>query len=243
MHRQQEILLLIQLDHIIRDRKRLVDNLAITNNGDDFREEDWDRLSTIASGNPDPHKVGMFGVGFYSVFALTDQPTVISGSQGMRFIWQGQMLTFGKSVLTCSQASKRKTITQMPLKTTRQMDFDGAEWELYLKDLKAFLLRLIVFLKNVNHLSIEVDGHVIFEVSKALLPLQPVSIPQGEGTSQGGLFVSSVAAATYSNLVITASSHSSSGHIKVQKATYQLLESTLAIQVFLSCLKEVSIKG
>ena len=51
----------------------------MSNNGVPFRGEDWARLKRIAEGNPDAEKIGAFGVGFYSVFSVCDDPFVSSG--------------------------------------------------------------------------------------------------------------------------------------------------------------------
>jgi hypothetical protein len=61
--------------------------LQVSNNGKPFREEDWNRLKRIAEGNPDAEKIGAFGVGFYSVFSICDNPFVSSGNQCMAFFW------------------------------------------------------------------------------------------------------------------------------------------------------------
>jgi len=42
-----------------------------------FQEEDWKRLRNIAEGNPDEQKIGFFGVGFYSLFSITEEPFVV----------------------------------------------------------------------------------------------------------------------------------------------------------------------
>jgi hypothetical protein len=44
------------------DQPRVITQLDIINNGAVFTQPDWERLSTIASGNPDSSKIGMFGV-------------------------------------------------------------------------------------------------------------------------------------------------------------------------------------
>ncbi len=61
--------------------------LQVSNNGTPFRQEDWTRLKRIAEGNPDAEKIGAFGVGFYSVFSICDDPFVSSGKECMAFYW------------------------------------------------------------------------------------------------------------------------------------------------------------
>ena len=71
------------------------DQMSLRNNGRPFSAEDWDRIRTIASGNPNEKTVGYFGVGFFSVFALSDAPELVSGAGTMRFFWGdgGQLYT------------------------------------------------------------------------------------------------------------------------------------------------------
>jgi hypothetical protein len=45
----------------------IVQQVTYRNNGFPFRPQDWDRLQSIAEGNPDEDKIGAFGVGAYSV--------------------------------------------------------------------------------------------------------------------------------------------------------------------------------
>mmetsp|Transcript_34107 Transcript_34107/g.54592 ORF Transcript_34107/g.54592 Transcript_34107/m.54592 type:complete len:1709 (+) Transcript_34107:145-5271(+) len=72
--------------------------LRIGNNGITFRDEDWARIKSIADGNPDEEKIGFFGVGFYSVFSMSDEPTVMSGKKALSFHWKKDALfvTHGK---------------------------------------------------------------------------------------------------------------------------------------------------
>lgn len=74
----------VSLKHVIQHHtlKRLI----VTNNGQPFTPADWNRLKSIADGNPDETKIGAFGVGFYSVFADCDEPFVVSGDQVPRFL-------------------------------------------------------------------------------------------------------------------------------------------------------------
>ncbi|KAF5386054.1 hypothetical protein D9615_002424 [Tricholomella constricta] len=66
----------------------LVHQWTFKNNGNVFRDEDWNRLKKIAEGNPDEEKIGAFGVGFYSLFSVTEEPFVTSGDQWMGFYWK-----------------------------------------------------------------------------------------------------------------------------------------------------------
>ena len=63
-------------------------SLRVWNNGRAFTEADWLRVRKIAAGNPDEASVGLFGVGFFSVFALTEAPEIHSGDVRLRFTWQ-----------------------------------------------------------------------------------------------------------------------------------------------------------
>ncbi|KAN0125288.1 Protein of unknown function (DUF3684) domain containing protein [Lactarius tabidus] len=66
----------------------VVHQWTFKNNGIKFRDEDWNRLKKIAEGNPDEEKIGAFGVGFYSLFSVTEEPWVTSGGQWMNFYWK-----------------------------------------------------------------------------------------------------------------------------------------------------------
>ncbi len=49
-------------------------------------------LQRIAEGNPDPDRIGAFGVGFYSLFSICEEPIVSSGDSLMGFFWRGDSL-------------------------------------------------------------------------------------------------------------------------------------------------------
>jgi len=53
--------------------------VELRNNGKPFEPDDWSRIMTIGEGNPDAHKVGAFGIGFYNVFSIAKEATVNSG--------------------------------------------------------------------------------------------------------------------------------------------------------------------
>ncbi|KAL9028350.1 MAG: hypothetical protein Q9196_003268 [Gyalolechia fulgens] len=79
-----------RLKHVLQNHK--IGKWIIENNGQRFRPEDWARLKEIAKGNPDETKIGAFGVGFYSVFSISENPFVTSGSEALEFYWKGDAL-------------------------------------------------------------------------------------------------------------------------------------------------------
>lgn len=79
-----------RLRHVMHNHT--VSQWVIENDGQRFSSQDWSRLTEIAKGNPDETKIGAFGVGFYSVFDISDKPFVLSGSEALRFYWKGDAL-------------------------------------------------------------------------------------------------------------------------------------------------------
>ncbi|KAI9884533.1 MAG: hypothetical protein M1823_003691 [Watsoniomyces obsoletus] len=76
--------------HVVRHHS--LKRIVVTNDGKAFGPDDWARLKSIASGNPDEDKIGAFGVGFYSVFGETEAPVVFSGGEALAFYWKGNAL-------------------------------------------------------------------------------------------------------------------------------------------------------
>jgi hypothetical protein len=74
------------------DADGIVKQVLYRNNGMPFRPQDWSRLKKIAEGNPDVNKIGAFGVGAYSIFSISEDPLVISGSEALAFVWKGDSL-------------------------------------------------------------------------------------------------------------------------------------------------------
>ncbi|CAJ0634587.1 2131_t:CDS:10 [Entrophospora sp. SA101] len=74
------------------DKLKKCGRIIFKNNGFLFRDEDWNRLKKIAEGNPDVEKIGAFGVGFYSLFSICEEPFISSGTQGMAFYWRNDQL-------------------------------------------------------------------------------------------------------------------------------------------------------
>lgn len=96
-----------------------INRLTFSNDGLDFDVSDWNRLREIASGNPNETKIGAFGVGFYSVFELTEEPLVHSGSQIMNFGYEGVQLHYHfTEKAPCYQ---KGTLIDLPYKNQGQL--------------------------------------------------------------------------------------------------------------------------
>ena len=87
----------------------------VENDGEPFTSKDWARLKKIAEGNPDETKIGAFGVGFYSVFADSEEPFVSSGKEALAFYWKGDAL-YTKSLRLPDDRSS-KTTFMLPNRT------------------------------------------------------------------------------------------------------------------------------
>ncbi|KAK0530554.1 hypothetical protein OC834_003269 [Tilletia horrida] len=74
------------------DLDAVLHSWTFANDGMPFRSEDWARLRRIAEGNPDPERIGAFGVGYYSVFSICENPMVQSGGEIMGFFWDNDSL-------------------------------------------------------------------------------------------------------------------------------------------------------
>ncbi|GAA6047852.1 hypothetical protein JCM3770_004674 [Rhodotorula araucariae] len=150
-----------------------VASIMVRNDGFVFRQEDWARLQEIASGNPDETKIGAFGVGFYSLFSICDEPVVSSGSRVVGFFWKN-----GGDQLYVKSATDDAGLTNVSP--------EGRPWSSFLMDLREpapmpepndfarFLTSCLGFTQNLRTLSLFFDGHLLFRVDKTLAPSRPI---------------------------------------------------------------------
>ncbi|KAI7898765.1 uncharacterized protein BX663DRAFT_579996 [Cokeromyces recurvatus] len=131
--------------------------IVFKNNGIAFRPEDWQRLKRIAEGNPDEQKIGAFGVGFYSLFSVCDNPFVFSGSQCMAFYFKGDQL-FAKRADVPKENDDLWTSFLMDLREPMELpDFDH-----FCK----FLTTSMGFTANLKQITVYFDNHQIFNIVK-----------------------------------------------------------------------------
>ncbi|GAA6015207.1 hypothetical protein JCM11491_000504 [Sporobolomyces phaffii] len=150
-------------------------SIMVRNDGMVFRKEDWARLTEIASGNPDETKIGAFGVGFYSLFSLCDEPVVSSGDKVLGFYWKNG----GDQLYVRSAVDESGTSNVSP---------EGKPWSTFLMDLREsqpmpepndfsrFLTSCLGFTTNLRTLSLYFDSHLLFRVHKTLAPSRPIAL-------------------------------------------------------------------
>ncbi|GAN09771.1 HATPase_c domain protein [Mucor ambiguus] len=133
------------------------DKVIFKNNGMAFRPEDWQRLKRIAEGNPDEQKIGAFGVGFYSLFSVCENPFVFSGSQCMAFYFKGDQL-FAKRADVPDKDIDPWTSFLMDLREPMEMpDFDH---------FSRFLTTSMGFTANLKQVAVYFDDQPIFKITK-----------------------------------------------------------------------------
>lgn len=167
-------------DHALQFGSCDATEIKIQNNGRAFTEEDWTRIRKIAEGNPNSDACGMFGVGFYSVFAICEQPIIKSGDDCLIFHWRGDMLVTTRAkvedttedagvaveeedaerkaaVATAAEAAKRKDWVAFVLETREVMPFD-------LDLLSRFVVKSVSFTTNVQSISLIVNDIKLLQV-------------------------------------------------------------------------------
>ncbi|KIJ58355.1 hypothetical protein HYDPIDRAFT_119620 [Hydnomerulius pinastri MD-312] len=140
------------------------------NHGKPFTPQDWDRLPKIALGNPDPQKVGAFGVGFYSVFSVTESPYVSSGDKEMEFSWNdenGLYYRFGDLPQTATR--DLWTTFKMPLREAAPMP--------PVSEFMQFLASSITFMVHLKDVTVFFDHHRVGQINKSLGQSQAIPIP------------------------------------------------------------------
>eukprot|EP00835_Amoeboradix_gromovi_P005199 NODE_467_length_8122_cov_0.425776.p1 type:complete len:1491 gc:universal NODE_467_length_8122_cov_0.425776:7628-3156(-) len=137
------------------------------NNGAEFNSKDWNRLSSISEGNPDESKIGFFGVGFYSLFSLCEEPLVCSGDKFMGFFWKVNQLY-----------TKVGTLPQ----STDKSD-NGNRWSVFLMNLRepmnfpdpsdfaSFISKSLLFTTSLCNLKVYFDEKCVISISKIFAPL------------------------------------------------------------------------
>jgi hypothetical protein len=194
---------------------------------------------SAAEGNPDEQKIGAFGVGelwmhvatyakifnystlgFYSLFSVTEEPFVKSGTEWMGFYWRN-----GGDQLF----ARRGDLPPNPNPSTPS---DSAEWtsfEMPLReaaplpglpvDMARFLATSLTFMTHLRNVSMYFDGRCLAMVEKEVGAPRNVQIPRGlKGSTPGGMMtttgVTSTCEYTISLQCVCKLTHPSALHMK-----------------------------
>lgn len=143
------------------------------NNGKAFNGDDWNRLRRIAEGNPDPDRIGAFGVGFYSLFSISEEPIVSSGAELMGFFWKDDSLFTRRAKSPNAELSPNGqpwTTFHMPLR-------EPAPFSDSFLDLSRFLATSLTFTSNVRRLALYFDDRPLCRLHKVLEPAKTLVMP------------------------------------------------------------------
>ncbi|RIA81211.1 hypothetical protein C1645_837362 [Glomus cerebriforme] len=143
--------------------KDKVTRIIFKNNGFPFRLEDWNRLKKIAEGNPDEQKIGAFGVGFYSLFSVCEEPFVTSGGQGMAFFWRGNQL-FTKQGPT---GDKDKVWTTFLMDAREPLEANNLTFP-NIEKFAQFLANSLGFTENLREVSVYFNNTLVIQLSKKM---------------------------------------------------------------------------
>ncbi|KAJ9603391.1 hypothetical protein H2200_012169 [Cladophialophora chaetospira] len=159
--------------------------LLVTNNGQAFTENDWNRLKRIAEGNPDETKIGAFGVGFYSTFSDCENPFVSSGKEAMAFFWKNNSLFTRRLQLPESERSTDTNFVLDYRDTTSPMP--------PLLPLAQFLANSLTFV-GLENIDLWLDDWNLLSLQKKTSPSYDVAIPRDiePKTSEGFMKVTKV---------------------------------------------------
>ncbi|KIK80619.1 hypothetical protein PAXRUDRAFT_15687 [Paxillus rubicundulus Ve08.2h10] len=157
---------------------------VVRNDGDTLKPEDWERLTNIAVGNPDDQKIGTFGVGFFSVFSVTERPAISSGGkQCCRTLFNGlsEQLTdrcmrmyYNKDQLMVQHGKCRATKWTMI-----EMEVNAGQLPMPKPfDLSRFLCTSVTFLANVEKATILFNGRCLSEIIKSRCEAKIINLPK-----------------------------------------------------------------
>ncbi|KAK4683793.1 hypothetical protein P7C73_g6435, partial [Tremellales sp. Uapishka_1] len=163
---------------------------VVTNDGVPFRQQDWHRLKKIAEGNPDEEKIGAFGVGFYSLWSVCDDPFVESGDKWMGFYWKDgkdQLLArSGDLPPTSSSSIATPTLTGNPWTTFTMALRSPTPLEGPL-DFARFLITSLTFMKTIRKIDMLVDGVTVLQVEKSITGKKRVGVKGLRDESGAGM--------------------------------------------------------
>jgi len=147
-----------------------VSEIRLRNDGRPFVENDWERVSKIAEGNPDEQTVGMFGVGFYSVFSFTEHPLIYSDGHWLAFHWDGDQLCTSRMTNETLHAQNEYSDLARFTGTDTMFLFTIRDKKLSfsVEDLSKFLQTAMYFSKSLRSIKLLLNDNEICTVKKTV---------------------------------------------------------------------------
>ena len=155
----------------------ITDEALIVSNDAVFREEDFERMRNVASGSKRAEfgqsTTGMFGVGFISVYQITDRPEILSAGRKWvlrpecpeeRRIEQWENLTTEGTVFRLPWAFEESEV-RISLKTS---PIDVQYQDSLVDELSEALPRAILFLKKLERIELCQNGKPVSVVTRRM---------------------------------------------------------------------------
>ncbi|SNX84781.1 uncharacterized protein MEPE_03490 [Melanopsichium pennsylvanicum] len=155
------------------DFKAKLSNWVFRNDGKPFGNDDWSRLRRIAEGNPDPDRIGAFGVGFYSLFSICEEPIVSSGDDLMGFFWKADAL-FTKRA---NNVNRQNSPSGKPWTTFFMALREPAPFPDSPMALAKFLATSLTFTTNIKCIRLYWDDHLLCKLDKKLALPKTMTMP------------------------------------------------------------------
>ncbi|PWN54178.1 hypothetical protein IE53DRAFT_392097 [Violaceomyces palustris] len=155
------------------DFKATLQNWVFRNDGKPFGDDDWSRLRRIAEGNPDPDRIGAFGVGFYSLFSICEEPIVSSGDELMGFFWKGDALFTRRAKSSKPEISPAR----VPWTSFFMALREPAPFPESLMALCRFLATSLTFTTKVRSVGLYFDDQLLCKLEKKLSLPKPLPMP------------------------------------------------------------------
>ena len=158
----------------VRDDALVVSNDAV------FREVDFDRMQEVAGGDKrredGARTTGAFGVGFISVYQITDQPEIHSAGRCWVLrpdnqvdkritVWQDPSITKDKGTHFKLPWAFNQSRVRKELKVPA---VDAAYIDSFVEELRKAIPRAILFLKQIRKIELRRDGDLVCRVTREL---------------------------------------------------------------------------
>lgn len=172
----------------VRDDALVVRNDAV------FREADFDRIREVASGakryEDGARTTGAFGVGFISVYQITDQPEIHSAGrhlvlkpdnpEGRRaMVWHDPTVTRDKGTLFRLPWAFDQSGVREALKAPT---IDAAYVDSFVEELRKAIPQALLFLKQVRRIELQRNGVSVREVTRTVE--RDCTVVRYDGTEQ-----------------------------------------------------------